>query len=58
MITDSMTVDMIERGIDNHPLCQCGRTTTAVVHGDTMWVECTLLGLPIEHRFYLVIGAT
>ena len=50
MITDGMTIDMIERGIDSHPMCECGRPTTAVMHGHTMWVECTLLSRPSSGR--------
>lgn len=57
MITDGMTIDMIERGIDSHPTCQCGRPTTAVMHGDTMWVECTVLSRPTDNRFRCAVAA-
>ncbi|GEM_PF-6972487 len=55
--TDGMTTDMIERGIDKHPTCQCGRPMTAVVHGETMWVECSLLSQPVDGRFRRALAA-
>lgn len=50
MIVDTMTIDMIEHGIDRNPTCQCGRPTTAVMHGNTMWIECSLLSAPSQGR--------
>jgi hypothetical protein len=48
MFDHTRAVDIIEKAVDAHPFCSCGRHTTPVWRDGVVWLECSSLGEPRE----------
>lgn len=57
MLNELRLVDQIERAHADHPYCECGRQTITIYRDGSMWLECQIVGEPVENRIQRVWNA-
>ena len=60
MLNELRLVDQVERAHTDRPYCECGRDTVTTYRDGAMWLECAIVGEPIEgriHRLWNVVSA-
>ena len=50
MLNEASLVDKIERAHSDHPYCECGRETITAYRDGAMWLDCQVVGEPVENR--------
>lgn len=57
MLNEASLVDRIERAQTDRPYCGCGGETVISYRAGAMWLECDIVGEPIEGRIQRVWNA-